>query len=254
MGNGAMSKIRKIQDILVWLILSFAFLLLVVYWSKFFQAEWLLLFVGFFAGICLFCVAFILLILSFIQKRFRKIVLSSVALYLCFLLFDIPFMEISLARQRAEPINEKFNDFYKLLDEYQKNHKGMLPQPATWCDELMKSNPKIKKSDFQLTFYKRKICFVYNKALENTYFSSLSPKTVLMFTTYESDNNWNLTGNESLFKFLFENTKPYNLPYLMFADGHVIGIPSGGPHEVDKPLIWEPALYKNSSEPNKIDH
>src|SRR3972149_3938041 len=111
-----MASIRKIQDILLWLIFSFALLLLVVYWSKLFQADWLL--IGcFFAGICLLGFTSILFIMSLIQKRFRKIMVSSAALFLCLLVFEIPAMERSLAVQRAEQINKKFNNYYNLIDK-----------------------------------------------------------------------------------------------------------------------------------------
>lgn len=188
-----------------------------------------------------------LIILNIKQKNAKMIIVSVVTFFLCILLIAIPGIEREIAAEKALVIRQKLDSIYAHLCNYQKVHDGLLPQPEMWCDELMQSNPTINKNDFEHTIYGRKVYFVYNKDLPNMHYSLMDPKTVLLFTTYESDQDWNWTGNGDLFRTLAENDKSFNLYYVLLKEGYCVGCPGGRPNlEGNRPLVWKLSVSTDS--------
>ncbi|MHC4075980.1 MAG: hypothetical protein ACYSRR_07645 [Planctomycetota bacterium] len=97
----------------------------------------------------------------------------------------------------------------KALVAYANDNNGRLPRSDQWCDDLLRYDRKLDKSNFKHPYpeefsFANDCHFAFNRNLSNMRLADIPEDVVLIF---EADGNWNLNGTGELLIKRDENNK-----------------------------------------------
>ncbi len=171
-----------------------------------------------------FAVSIITLILCFFSSKVfsKSFLIAGITLLLsgfpAFILYGV-----HLGAQARKEMHKTTGE-YRLemlsvaLKEYAKNHAGNLPDPNTWCDQLLVDGQGLTKESFlnprrERLGLKGECHFAFNANLDGKRLADIPDDVVLLF---EADGGWNLNGGAEL---LSTRYKENGYVAIIFADG-----------------------------------
>ena len=106
----------------------------------------------------------------------------------------------SAMRRKEIGFEHRMRRVYKTIQAYSEDNNGLLPDGSSWCDILLQYDNDLPKNIFQQYFFREmglegECQMAFNKNLSNKLLSEIPEDTVILF---ESDGDWNLSGDKHL--------------------------------------------------------